>query len=292
MNALRVANASIGVTSSDPTLRVHVEAPCGFTVDDPKPDIEIQAAWDHLSKDAGGEMVFDAGGSWNLARSNGHYLLDFFTPLHGDVPYKRLTVSHDWSRGRVALHREFYQAERPVRPLDYPLDELLLVHYLSQRSGVIMHGCGVVDEAGRGYLFVGHSGAGKTTTALLWKDLPGVTILSDDRIVLRRSEGRVLMHGTPWHGESRLSSPGSAEIRGIFLLGHGPANEFSPVGPAEAVADLVARSFLAYHDSAGVSRVVSLLEQIVTEVPCLRFSFTPGDAAVEAVREWARRGNG
>ena len=54
----------------------------------------------------------------------------------------------------------------------------------------------------------------------------------------------------------------------------------------------MARRFLAYHDSAGVSRVVSLLEQIVTEVPCLRFSFTPGDAAVEAVREWARRGNG
>jgi hypothetical protein len=293
MKALRVADICIGLEAESRVMEVaFCDTHAAFLAESASPEIEVRAAWSELSRGAAGDQVFDSGGSWRLARSNGHYVLDFFTPLRGRVPYKRLTASRDWSRGRVDLHRDFYNTDQPVRPFDYPLDELLLVHYLSQRSGVIVHGCGIVEETGAGYLFVGHSGAGKTTTALLWNGLPGVTILSDDRIVLRRNEGRVLMHVTPWHGESRLSALGSAELKAIFLLEQGPTNEFSPVRPAEAAADLVARSFLAYHDGAGVAGVMSLFEQIVAEVPCLRFSFTPGPAAVEAVREWARGING
>jgi hypothetical protein len=293
VKALRIADISIGLEAESPAMKVAFAGThAAFLAESVSPEIEVRAAWSELSPGADGAQVFDAGGSWRLARSNGNYVLDFFTPLCGVVPYKRLTACRDWSRARVDLHQEFYDTDRPVCPFDYPLDELLLVHYLSQRSGVIVHACGIVDETGAGYLFVGHSGAGKTTTAFLWNGLPGITILSDDRIVLRRNEGRVLMHGTPWHGESRLSAPGSAELKAIFLLEQGPANEFSPVRPAEAAADLVARSFLAYHDGAGVAGVMSLFERIVAEVPCLRFSFTPGPAAVEAVREWARGVNG
>jgi hypothetical protein len=295
MKALRIADISIGLEAENRAMEVaFCDTHAAFVTESARPEIEIRAAWSELSPAAAAtcDQVFDAGGAWRLARSNGSYVLNFFTPLRGQVPYKRLTASCDWSRGRVELHRAFYNADQPVRPFDYPLDELLLVHYLSQRSGVIVHGCGIVDETGAGYLFVGHSGAGKTTTALLWNGLPGVTILSDDRIVLRRSEGRVLMHGTPWHGESRLSAPGSTELKAIFLLEQGPTNEFFPVRPAEAAADLVARSFLTYHDAAGMASVISLFDQIVADVPCLRFSFIPGPAAVDAVREWARGVNG
>ncbi len=293
MRVLRIADVAIGVRPEDPTIGISfADTHRAFVGESSDPEIEVGAAWCEAAATPGRAPVFDAGGAWHLARANGSYVLDFFTPLHGREPYKTLTVNGDWSRGRLALRREFYDATRPVRPLDYPLDELLVVHYLSRRDGVILHACGVVDESGTGYLFVGHSGAGKTTTARLWKDLPGVTILSDDRIVLRRHAGRLLMHGTPWHGEGGLSAPARAEITGIFILSHGPANEVSAVRPADAVADLVARSFLPFHDSAGVACAVALLEQAVCENPCRRFSFTPGPAAVEAVREWARCGRG
>jgi hypothetical protein len=32
--------------------------------------------------------------------------------------------------------------------------------------------------------------------ARLWKDVPGVTVLSDDRIILRKMDGRIWMFGT------------------------------------------------------------------------------------------------
>jgi hypothetical protein len=288
MRALRIADVNIGLEADSPAMTVAFAGThASFLAESSHPEIEVRAGWSQLSSRHEGVPVFDAAGAWHLTRSNGHFVMDFFTPLRGKVPYKRLTASRDWSRCQVALHRDFYPTDQAVHPLDYPLDELLVVHYLGQRSGVILHACGIVDDTGAGYLFVGHSGAGKTTTAMLWNDLPGVTVLSDDRIVLRRSGGRVLMHGTPWHGESRLSAPGSAELKAIFLLEHGSENEFAPVKAAEAVADLVARSFLPFHDAEGMTGVVSLFEQIVTEVPCFRFSFEPGIGAVDAVRQWA-----
>lgn len=293
MRGLRIADVGIGLETESPAMGVAFAGThAGFLADSARPEIEIRAAWSELSPGAAGAQVFDSGGCWNLARSNGHYVMDFVTPLRGPVPYKRLTASRDWSQGRVELHQAFYDTDQPVRPFDYPLDELLVMHYLSQRAGAIVHACGVVDEDGAGYLFIGHSRAGKTTTALLWNGLPGVTILSDDRIVLRRGGERVLMHGTPWHGEAHLSAQGSAELSAVFLLEHGARNEFSQLRPAEAAADLVARGFLAYHDAAGMASVMSLFEQIVTDVPCLHFSFTPGPAAVDAVRDRMRHGNG
>lgn len=293
MKALRIGDVSIGLEAGTPAIEVaFASGHAAFLADSVQPEVRIRAAWSELSASIGANCVFDAGGAWRLTRSDRHHIVDFFTPLRGPTPYKRLTATRDWSECQVALHKEFYASNQPVCPLDYPLDELLLVHYLSQRSGVIVHGCGIVDETGVGYLFVGHSGAGKTTTALLWNDLPGVTILSDDRIVLRRSEGRIQMYGTPWHGESRLSAQGSAEVRAIFLLEHGSANHLAPIRRGEAAAELVARSFLAYHDRAGMAGAVSFFAEVLAEVPCARFSFVPGPAAVEAVRDWTGHANG
>ena len=78
-----------------------------------------------------------------------------------------------------------------VAPLEYPLDELLIMHRLTQERAIELHGCGIVRADGTGNLFVGHSGAGKSTTTRLWTEREDVEILSDDRIIVRRDEGAV-----------------------------------------------------------------------------------------------------
>ena len=84
------------------------------------------------------------------------------------VPYKTALFVPDFSRGHVCLHRPFFADAPSVDPLEYPLDELLVISLLGQGRGVEIHGCGVVDGSS-GYLFVGQSGAGKTTIARLWQ---------------------------------------------------------------------------------------------------------------------------
>ena len=138
-----------------------------------------------------------------------------------------------------------------VEPLGYPLDELLIMHRLTQEKAIELHGCGIVRPDGTGNLFVGHSGAGKSTTTRLWTAREDVEVLSDDRIIVRRETvaktERMRMYGTPWHGEAMYASPRSAPLARIFILEHGHGNVITRLSPSQAVAELFARSFVPFH---------------------------------------------
>ena len=98
----------------------------------------------------------------------------------------------------------------PGVALSYPLDELLIMHRLTQEKAIELHSCGIVRPDGTGNLFVGHSGAGKSTTTRLWMERENVEILSDDRIIVRRDDGldieipREAVGGACDHGVLRL----------------------------------------------------------------------------------------
>src|SRR2546421_554321 len=105
---------------------------------------------------------------------------------------------------------------------------------LARGRGVELHASGIIDGGGRGRLFVGQSGAGKSTTARLWMDAEDVEIVSDDRVIVREAGGEWRMFGTPWHGEAALSSPAPAPLDGVFLLQQAASTRLVDVAPAEA----------------------------------------------------------
>ena len=131
-------------------------------------------------------------------------------------------------------------------PFEYPLNELLFIDLLAQGRGVEVHASGLIDPQGNGRLFLGQSGAGKTTISRLWQRLRGVRILSDDRIILRNEGGRIWMHGTPWHGEGLMALPARAPLTQIYFLRHSPSNSLVPQGKAEAVARMLPARFLRF----------------------------------------------
>src|SRR5438876_3508289 len=211
MMLLRVANLTIALTSEDPMLAVPPEgAMRQFLVEDGDPDLRLQARWGKLDAVSGGEPLFDSGGLWRLVAANGSLRFSCTSPALGSLPYKMASVDRAFRAGEVWLHRPYFPSGRPAHPLEYPLDELLMIHLLAEGRGVEVHACGAVAPNGQGYLFVGQSGAGKTTMARLWQKAEGaggadgVRILSDDRIILRKIDGTLWMYGTPWHGEAGL----------------------------------------------------------------------------------------
>jgi hypothetical protein len=157
-------------------------------------------------------------------------------------------------------------------------------------------------------LFVGHSGAGKSTTARLWTSLHNVQILSDDRIILRESKlrenklrenklrenklpasgptvsaTRIFMYGTPWHGEAHYALPQRAPLQRIFVLEHGHGNALTRLTRSQMVAELFARSFVPFHTHQYVDSALRFLERVADTVPCYRYSFEPDERAVERV---------
>jgi hypothetical protein len=259
-------------------------------------NIELQVEWSFTIVPSRARELFHSGCLWSVHEFGDGFLFDFATQHLGPRPYKRLLVDRDFQHARVILNRECLTADDASRALEYPLDELLITHHLSLGRGVELHGCGLVRNDGESFLFVGHSGAGKSTTARLWKGYLPVEILSDDRIIVRRAPSRAakgvgqecpthtfMMHGTPWHGEAAFASPGRAPFRRIFLLEHGSKNRIERLSRSAAVGELLARSFTPFYQPRFVAPVLALLEEMADALPCYRFQFVPDQSAVERI---------
>jgi hypothetical protein len=281
--ALSIGGISLGMNSLGDLKLALESALLEFASGNPVCDVEIAAAWtDHLELPTTAP-AFQSGGLWSAYHEDGGFSFYFQTAYLGSAPYKKAHFDSTFTRGRVLLLKRYFDPELPVYPLEYPLDELLMIHRLSTGQGVEVHGCGVLTRGGLGRLFVGHSGAGKSTTSRLWLNRPGVRVLSDDRIILRESGGHIIMHGTPWHGDAGLAAQASGRLDRIFLLEHASANEIIPLAPSRAVAELFTRTFVPHHSPAGLAHVLQFTEQIARNVPVSLFRFVPDTNAVEAI---------
>jgi len=282
---IRIADITIALINDDPELRLGIEGKMGeFIVDEKDPEVSMRVAWGDLGEESIGEKIFDSGALWQLYNEDGFYCFRFTSPALGSIPYKVARVQRNFKKGEVLLHRPYFNPDKTIYPLEYPLDELLIVNFLALGRGAEVHACGVVDHHGDGHLFLGHSGAGKTTMARLWQKEKGVTILSDDRIVLRSVEERLWMYGTPWHGEARIACPVQAKLTGIYFLQHSKTNELVKLGTTEAVGRLFACSFPAFYSSEGLDFSLGFLQKIAKAVPSYELSFFPDKRVVEFIQ--------
>ncbi|HET6898216.1 MAG TPA: hypothetical protein VFK70_07705 [Vicinamibacteria bacterium] len=223
------------------------------------------------------EPLFVSGGLWTAYRHGRRLLYVIREPVRGRAPLSALVIDEGRRKGKLFL--------APGAPfaLHYPLDELLFQHHLARHGGMEVHACGVA-EGGAALLFCGVSGAGKTTTARLWRrHRRGAEILSDDRMIVRRRGGRLWAFGTPWHGSGRYASARGLPLGGLFFLARGQEPSVTAMAPVPAAAELFARSFPPPWEAKGSARVLALCARVAAEVPCARLRFRPDASAVRAV---------
>jgi hypothetical protein len=282
---LRIAGLTIAVSTDDPALTLSVDAPSAkFLVNGDGPaDVDIAVERVASMPEASNETIFESGGTWALFDDGGRFRIDCKAPSFGDAPYKIAFFDRDYSAGRVLMRADVF--EGPAEPLQYPIDELLVGNLLARGRGVELHCCGIIGPDGLGRLFVGQSGAGKTTTARLWLGHRNdIEIVSDDRVILRESGGQWRMYGTPWHGDAELASPSSAPLAAIYLLQQAPATRVVEVGRAAAAARLFGCTFPLFYDARALAFTVDCIGRVTADVPVRVLEFTPDASAIEAVQ--------
>lgn len=115
-----------------------------------------------------------------------------------------------------------------ISDIIYDFLQVLLINHLALKKGEIFtHAVGVKDLDGKGLLFTGKSGCGKTSSARLWHKHSKAMTLNDDRIIVRKLNWKFIIYGSPWHGEfsdyltSRIES---APLRKLFFIYHASDN--------------------------------------------------------------------
>lgn len=252
--------AFLSPVSSDKVFRLHYG---------PAPQIDL------------GNPVFD-GKKWTYHLVDETPIIQTRTGLAG--VFRLIVADEDFQQGDIYFVGDLWQRKKPRPSLFcYPLVELLVINALSKGKGIMLHACGVNDH-GKGYIFTGRSGAGKSTLAQLWSASEGVSVLSDERVIVRQHDGRLWVYGTPWYGDAKIASPEAVPLERIFVIEHGTKNQAVPLKRSLAVSELFARSFPTFWDAEGLAFTLAFLEQIIQMIPSYALNFVPDTEVIDFVR--------
>ncbi len=267
------------------------------------PDIDIDVYYSEIPEIKPDRLVFDSGSFWRLYEWQGKHLFIFASSLLGpDYDVEKITdliatkglastlswtsprriaaFSPDFSRGELFIRRDG-SSPTAVEPLQYPLDELMFINYLSLGRGLEVHALGIAFDA-TGLAFLGVSGAGKSTLAELWKKRD-VRILSDDRIIFRKKEGIFQMYGTPWHGDAKISLAQNVPLKNIYFLKQAKVNRILPLELADAATRLIVRCFPTLYYVHGMEFTLEFASDLVQTIPCYELQFAPDERTIDGI---------
>jgi len=266
-----------------------------FIVSEGEPDLRLKIHYGPLPPLKLEEKLFDSGVIWALYRSDGIYEMTFKADVFGLTPYQVALIDSRFESGdlyvRVPNSKKVAKSTKPghdalpcIIPIAYPLDEVFMVNLLARGRGVEIHSCGV-NYKGQGMIFTGTSGTGKSTLGRLWKDERDALVLSDERIIVRRIDGRFWMYGTPWYSSAGTSSPEGVPLERIFFIKHSPQNYALPLKAGDAASRLFVRCFPTFWDESCLNYTLGFVGQIAEQVPCYELGFVPDKSVLEFVNK-------
>ncbi len=240
-------------------------------------DIDIKIKIDIMPDTHGMNKIFDSGESWSLFRSGNDYLLIFQPPVF-NKPYLTARMNHALTQ--VVIYCNGHLINRTgdtttvSNPVQYPLDQIILMHYLAQRQGALIHAAGI-DIDGCGYIFPGRSGAGKSTLTRQFFCRKDFHLLSDDRIIVRKTAETFTAYGTPWPGDEGVAANGNTHLSGIFFLSHGDANRIEEIRPQKSLEQLLAVTSIPWYEEESMMKMLTFCEDLTANIPSFKLQFKP-----------------
>ena len=248
------------------------------------PDYRVALRWEESDTAPAplGELIYDPGPVWAMYRS-GHG----FSAAINYAEKSSLVSAQAVLRANAAWD-DLTLVEQPSGAdwqsvLNIGAGELLLRTSILRAGGLVLHASGV-DDHGRGIVFVGHSGAGKSTQLGLWRDVPGVVVVNDDRIALRVNGCGAMCYSTPWGDTADIAHPHSAPLSAIILMENAQENDIQPLSRSAAAPLLAACAFLPYWDASLVHRSLANLDSLLAQVPVYHLRWRPEPAVRSVVR--------
>jgi hypothetical protein len=172
----------------------------------------------------------------------------------------------------------------------FPSDQILLARLLADRRGCLLHSGGLTID-GHGFVFMGHSDAGKSTVMELVRSRSSgqVEILCDDRNIVRLWPAGFEVHGTWSHGDVPDVSAASAPLRALVFLEQHKENEIIPLADRKQIwRRLLATLIRPLTTADWWHKEMDVLEQIMAQVPCFIMRFDRSGAIVAELERLVR----
>lgn len=145
-----------------------------------------------------------------------------------------------------------------------------LVTALLDRNILLFHGSALAVD-GEAYIFTAKSGTGKSTHARLWRETFGdrVTMVNDDKPLIRVENGQAVVYGTPWDGKHRLSTNISLPVKAICILERSETNQISPITGMQGLTMLFQQTYRP-EEEASMQKTMELISEMSMAVKLYR----------------------
>lgn len=169
-----------------------------------------------------------------------------------------------------------------INPLLYPMGPLMLYYLTVKFDAIMLHSSGVFGN-GKGRIFSGFSGSGKSTMAGLWQK-EGSKIINDDRLVIKKNKSGYTMHNTPMF---YADIPKEAPLQSMFLLHHSAQNTIKKLKGAMAVSRIMAHCIQHGYNNDFIQHHLEFLSQLCTTISVYDIGFKPDIQIVDFIKEHA-----
>ena len=162
----------------------------------------------------------------------------------GEVAFE--FIWHDETAGWLVCAPDYHEGRLLTtdRHTKLAIDNALMIMFAlaTADKGTVLFHAAVVSHKGKGYMFLGPSGTGKSTHARLWLQYIAATdLVNDDNPVVRVAEdGQTEVYGSPWSGKTPCYRNVGYPLGSIVLLSQAPHNKIYYMEDIKAYAALMA----------------------------------------------------
>lgn len=241
-----------------------------FTLEISGTDVEAIATGESIGEFDCGESIYAVchlpNGGYKILISN-----------HKHTPGCALFANADFSQCKATLYGDATNRA-------FGLNNALMVAFAfagAWHSICLMH-ASVVLKDGKGYLFLGKSGTGKSTHSSLWlRHIPGTSLLNDDNPAVRMIDGKAYVYGTPWSGKTPCYRNLGVQAGGFLRLEQAPENAICRQAGARGFAAILSSCSTMIWDKASYNRICHTMARMAESVPVYLLRCRPDREAAE-----------
>ena len=191
----------------------------------------------------------------------------------GNVPVCGwLKVSGDFSEGSLMANKDRH----------FCVNNALMLMYAFRTAtmGTMEMHASVTVKDGRGFLFLGKSGTGKSTHSRLWlKNIPGTHLLNDDNPIVRFVDGQARVYGSPWSGKTPCYRKEDYPVGAFVRINRAPYDAIHRMSLPESFASLSSSTSGLRAIRSIADGLFSTISSVAQSVPCYVLDCLPDDEA-------------
>ena len=154
------------------------------------------------------------------------------------------------------------------------------IYIVMEKYDAFFFHCSSVAVDGEAVLFTAQSGTGKSTHRSLWLKNLGdrVTVINDDKPIIRRIDGKFYVCGTPWKGKEGKGENICVPAKALCFLSRAEENSIGPIDTAAVVARALNQTVRP--DNPGLmSNLLDMLDGFIRQVECYDLRVNMDDEA-------------